>query len=141
MKSFFLTLLLAASGLSPLRAQQAPVQFAAASYTHADTARVVHQIFKSHRLGSAIWTATGLLVGVQVLRVSNGIGDSQPGAQRGGITTAGVALGGVIPIGIGVGKLARFTRGSEKEVLRNFDQGKPLPPYVLSRLRTRYFAQ
>jgi hypothetical protein len=140
MKTFLLCLLLTSS-LLPLHAQQTPVPSQPQGYTHADTARVVHTIFRSHRIGSALWTATGVFVGVQFLRTLASISRNQPGAEVGGIGTLGVTLVGVIPIGIGIGKLARFGSVRETEVLRAFDLGKPLPPDVLSRLRPRYFEE
>ncbi|AWM34319.1 hypothetical protein [Hymenobacter nivis] len=125
-------LLLAAAlllGLCPAHAQTGPAPGPpAVSATHADSLAVLHRVFHRGRLGGRI--GTFVLAGATTLSVVSVA--NRPGDQK--KFTTGVQFA-VIPYYAGlmvidVVRWARFSQRREASIVRQFEEGQPLPPYV-----------
>ncbi|GAA3951937.1 hypothetical protein [Hymenobacter algoricola] len=144
-KILFLVLVLGASSSSD--AQQRTSAVASASSTpaltasRADTVQAIHHIFSKHRTGGWIWTAIGSAFALRITSVaanSNATADGFSSTTAG--TLVGVGLFGGVPAGIGIGKLTRFSKTKEEQVVVLYEKSKILPPYVVQRLKPKYFS-
>jgi uncharacterized protein YcfJ len=99
-----------------------------------DTVAAVQRLFSARRTGGIIWSVIGAAFTGRILGAS--IGD---GFNNAGSTVVGIAVFGGIPGGIGIGKLSRFSRATEEAVVTNYQQRHQLPPYVLKRLKRKFF--
>jgi hypothetical protein len=98
--------------------------------TRADTARAIHELFRSRRGGGTGWLALG----------TAGILASTLPAQQStsaGVWTPGVVAGSAFLL-IGLNKRIQFRPGRERQVLRELAATGHLPPNVARRLRGNY---
>jgi hypothetical protein len=118
---------LPAAAVAPL-ATQMPGTYA--PLTRADTARAVHELFKSRRGGGAGWLAlgtAGMLASILPAQQSTSAGVWTPGV------VAGTAL-----VGIGLNKSIQFWWSREKRVLRDLAATGHLPSSVSRRLKGNF---
>jgi hypothetical protein len=108
---------------------------AVASTAAPDSALAVGNLFRQRRTGGWIWTAIG---GISTIRTAVASSHPDVGGNAGGKVLGVVALGG-IPVGVGISKLARFSYAREEEILKNYQEGKPLPRYIRRRLKPKHF--
>ena len=102
----------------------------ASNLTRADTARAVHELFRSRRGGGAGWLALG----------TAGILASTLPAQQttsAGVWTPGVVAGSAFLL-IGLNKRIQFRPGRERRVLRELAATGHLPASVAQRLRGNF---
>ncbi|NVO31345.1 hypothetical protein [Hymenobacter lapidiphilus] len=102
-----------------------------------DSVQAVRNLFKQRRTGGAVFTALGIGAAGAIVRGASS-GDS--GGNAGGAIVSALALGG-IPIGIGIGKLVRFSKTREDEIVAAYNASKPIPRDIRRRLKARHFAQ
>lgn len=98
--------------------------------TRADTARAVHELFRSRRGGSIGWFAlgtAGMLASILPAQQSTSAGVWTPGV------VAGSAL-----VGIGLNKGIQFRRGRERRVLRELAATGHLPVSISRRLKGNF---
>ncbi|WP_187632061.1 hypothetical protein [Hymenobacter lutimineralis] len=107
--------------------------------THADTVQALHHLFAKHRTGGWIWTTIGGLFAVRIATVAAASSSSGSLSSNTGGTIVGIGLFGGVPAGIGIGKLARFSKANEEQTVVLYDKAGILPPYVRTRLRKKYF--
>ena len=116
---------------APARAQQAATAGAAVpTLTRQDTARAVHELFKSRRGGGFGWLAFG----------GAGMAASIIPAQQAtsaGVWTPGVVIGSALAL-LGTKKLLQFGWGRERRVLRGLQTTGHLPADVQRRLRGNF---
>ena len=87
------------------------------------------RLFRRRRVGGIVWIAIGSALFTRILVSSIARSSDQ--------VLTGVAAGlfvGAIPLGIGAGKLNRFSRQRENQALGAYDNGGAFPPYVEKRL-------
>ena len=121
------TLPVAAPAPAPTAAAAPPI---AGSLTRADTARAVHELFKSRRGGGFGWLAFG----------GAGMAASIIPAQQStsaGVWTPGVVIGSTLAL-LGTKKVIQFGWGRERSVLRDLAATGHLPADVRRRLRGNY---
>lgn len=104
--------------------------------TRQDTAAAVHELFVSRRTGGAIFTAfggvfTGLL-GASIAQVS----DPGSGDIIGAASSIGVM--GLMPLGVGISKLKRYSRAQEQQVLTDYALTGKLAQRYKRRLRGNF---
>lgn len=95
-----------------------------------DSAFAVHQLFKKHRHSAegALGTGAASIVGM----VSS--------STKGEYDLVGVnALVTVISTVVGLRQAFRYSSEREHVIVRQYEQGWPLPPEVRRRLRAKYF--
>ncbi|SFQ58273.1 hypothetical protein [Hymenobacter arizonensis] len=131
-KLYFLLLLLCFLITIPAHAQQPAATGEAATpvLTRLDTARAVHELFKSRRGGGFGWLAFG---GV-------GMAASIIPAQQAtsaGVWTPGVVIGSGLAL-LGTKKVIQFGWGREQRVLRDLAATGHLPADVVRRLRDNF---
>lgn len=100
------------------------------SLTRADTARAVHELFRSRRGGGFGWLAlgtAGLLASILPAQQSTSAGVWTPGV------VAGSAL-----VGIGLNKRMQFRRSRERAILRELAATGHLPASVSRRLKGNF---
>ncbi len=85
------------------------------------------QLFKRRRSGGGIWVVGGGLALIRILASA-----ASSSASAGG-TAISVLVGG-IPVGIGIGKLTRFSSAREEAVLAEYSRTDQLPYYVEKRI-------
>lgn len=136
-RAAFLTLSALALTTAAARAQDAPVLPAVPQPAPdptlvkpaTDTVQAVHTLFRKRRNGGTAYTSVGGLVlatGVLAGPFSLGAGES-------------VAIS--VPfLAVGLGKLLRFGPKKEAELIKQYQQGKPLPARIRKRLQPSYFA-
>ncbi|GAA3951994.1 hypothetical protein GCM10022406_37240 [Hymenobacter algoricola] len=149
-KYLLIILLLLPTGLgAQAQPAAAPVAAPAGSVApslKADSAAALHRLFAKRRTGGVIYTVAGTVFAIRVVAssasrttVSTGGGpitiDNSP---SGGAIATGVGIGLLLD-GIGVGKLARFTKAKEAVIVKDYDQGKPLPKAIRRRLKAKHF--
>jgi hypothetical protein len=106
---------------SLLHAQTAPA---------GDSAYAVHQLFRKHRHGAegALGSGAASIVG---MATSSAQGDR---------TMVGVnALATVVATVVGLRQAFRYGTAREQLIVRQYEQGWPLPPEVRRRLKAKYF--
>ncbi|MCC2547592.1 hypothetical protein LJY25_14135 [Hymenobacter sp. BT175] len=133
-----LCVILLAAGAAPVAAQTLPtvpnppaaVAEPLPTLTRADTARAVHELFRSRRGGGAGWLALGT-VGI--------LASTLPALQTtsAGVWSPGVVAGSAFTL-IGLNKRIQFRRGREKQVLRELAATGHLPASVSRRLRGNF---
>jgi hypothetical protein len=128
-----LSLLLAslASGAQTLPAAPATSSaLAVASLTRADTARAVHELFRSRRGGGVGWLAFGT-AGI--------LASTLPALQTtsAGVWTPGVVSGSAFML-LGVKKRIQFRPGRERQLMRNLAATGHVPADVRRRLRGNF---
>lgn len=106
-----------------------------------DTVQAMQHLFQKHRTGGWIWTAVGGAFALRVASVAAGSSATDGFASTAGGTVVGVGLFGGVPAGIGIGKLARFSKAKEEQTIQLYQKSGILPPYVTKRLKPKYFAQ
>ncbi|MDU0372888.1 hypothetical protein ACFPAF_20990 [Hymenobacter endophyticus] len=110
--------------------QPLPVAPTEITLTRADTARAVHELFKSRRGGAAAWLGLGIA----------GLAASILPAQQS--TSAGVWTPGVVAgtafVGIGLNKSIGFWWSKERMVMRNLAATGHLPPNIRRRLKGEF---
>ncbi|OON66873.1 hypothetical protein [Hymenobacter sp. CRA2] len=94
-----------------------------------DSVQAVHTLFRKRRNGGTVFTAIGGLVGLQ--SILDGPFD---------VSRAGSAAVAVPFLGYGISKLVRFGSKKEEAIIKQYQQGKPLPAAIRKRLRPEYFA-
>jgi hypothetical protein len=87
------------------------------------------RLFRRRRIGGLLWTIIGGSTFIRTLAT----GVTSPDDQVGG-AIVGAFIGGGIPIGIGLGKLSRFSRERENQALGAYDNAGTFPHYVEKRL-------
>ncbi|WP_019947446.1 hypothetical protein [Hymenobacter aerophilus] len=102
-----------------------------------DSTQAVQNLFAQRRTGGAIFTAIGVGATGAIVRGASS-GDS--GGNAGGAIVSALALGGV-PFGIGIGKLVRFSKTREAEIVAAYSAGKPIPRDIRRRLKSSHFAK
>lgn len=108
----------------------APVRAQYQIISRQDTARVVHELFKSRRGGGFAWLAFG----------GAGMAASILPAQQStsaGIWMPGVVIGSTLAL-LGTKKVIQFGWGRERRVLRNLAATGHLPPDILHRLHDNF---
>lgn len=110
-----------------------------ATFSRSDTVRAVQHIFSKHRTGGWIWTAVGGALALRIAYVDATTNSSAGLASTTGGTIVGIGLFGGLPVGIGVGKLTRFSNVKEEQVVTFYEKSGILPPYVRKRLKTKHF--
>ncbi|WP_201987171.1 hypothetical protein [Hymenobacter rubidus] len=91
-------------------------------------------MFSKHRTGGVVWAVIGAAFTGRIA------GASASSSGNAGGTAVGIAVFGGVPLGIGIGKLARFGGAREKAVVSEYEAGKALPHYVQRRLKkVEYF--
>ncbi|MGI4886651.1 MAG: hypothetical protein ACRYFR_16980 [Janthinobacterium lividum] len=138
-------LLLAAAlllGFYPAHAQTSPAlggpAAAVASTTHADSLAVLHRVFhRDRRYGRG---GTFLLAGTTTLGIVNVANrpSDQSNFRTGVQSFSFAAYGGLMVVDIV--QWARFSKRREALMTRQFEAGRPLPPYVQQRFK-RIFAR
>ncbi|MCA8832743.1 hypothetical protein [Hymenobacter pini] len=106
---------------------QAPSE---ATLTRADTARAVHELYKSRRGGAAAWLGLGtasLLASILPAQQSTSAGVWTPGV------VAGTAF-----VGIGLNKSIGFWWSKERKVMRELAATGHLPPNITRRLKGNF---
>ena len=103
----------------------------------ADSSQAVRSLFQQRRTGGGIFTAVGIGATGAIVRGASS-GDS--GGNAGGAVVSALVLGG-LPAGIGVGKLVRFSKTREEEIVAAYAAGKPIPAAIRRRLKSKHFAQ
>lgn len=94
----------------------------------ADSTQAVQRLFKSRRTGSTILGFPGgYMLGYGLVSTARGV-DGAP-------TT--LAIGAVLS-GISISKGARFNKVKEAEIIRAYQDGKPLPAYVRNRIKKKH---
>lgn len=107
-----------------------------------DTVRAVHLLFQDWRTGGLTFTLIGLpLTGIfSVLSVgyspSTGTTTTQSNKTE---TLLEGAFFGALPLGVGISKLARFSKAKETALILSYQQGHPLPFAIRERLTKKYF--
>ncbi|MCR5887308.1 hypothetical protein LRS06_05840 [Hymenobacter sp. J193] len=104
-----------------------PAYLTESRLSRADTARAVHELFRSRRSGGFIWPivgTVGMLAAILPAQQSTSAGVWTPGV-----------VGGAALVGVGVGKSVRFKRKNETAVMRELALTGHLPAYVSRRLR------
>ena len=98
--------------------------------TRADTARAVHELFKSRRGGAASWLGLG---------TASMLASILPAQQStsAGVWTPGVVAGTVF-LGIGLNKSVQFWWSQEQRVLRALATTGHLPPNIRRRLKGNF---
>jgi hypothetical protein len=94
-----------------------------------DSVQAVRTLFRKRRNGGTVYTSAGGLV---LLR---GILSGPYALGLGASAVVSAPL-----LGVGISKLVRFGSKRENEVIKQYQQGKPLPPAIRRRLRPEYFA-
>ncbi len=98
--------------------------------------QAIHQLFSKHRTGGWLWTGVGAAFATRIL-----VSSASEGFSNAGGTFVGTALLGGIPAGIGIGKLSRFSEGTEEQVVAMYQKSKLLPSNIKRRLKMKHFAQ
>ena len=101
----------------------------------ADSALAVRNLFQKRRTGGAVFTTIGTGFSLAILR---GLASGSTGGNAAG-GVASIAVLGLLPAGVGVGKLTRFSKVREEEIVTAYGQGKPLPSTIRRRLKAGYF--
>lgn len=129
-----LLLLLAALciGTTASQAQALPALAPApqATLTRADTARAVHELFKSRRGGAAAW------LGLGAASLAASILPAQQSTSA-GVWTPGVVAGTAF-VGIGLNKSIGFWWSKERKVMRELAATGHLPPAITRRLKGNF---
>jgi hypothetical protein len=115
---------------APAPATAAPAFSPPGSLTRADTARAIHELFRSRRGGGIGWFALGT-VGI--------LASTLPAQQTtsAGVWTPGVVAGSAFVL-IGLNKRIQFRRGRERRVLRELAATGHLPASVARRLHGNF---
>ncbi|QIL77016.1 hypothetical protein [Hymenobacter sp. HDW8] len=93
-----------------------------------DTLQAVQKLFRSRRTGGAILGFPGgYMLGYGLVSTARGI-DGAP---------ATLAIGAVLS-GISLSKSARFSKLKEAEIISAYQNGKPLPAYVRTRIKSKH---
>ncbi len=93
-----------------------------------DTVAAVKKLFAQRRRGG--WFYTSRITGFSILPAIALLAlDSNP---------IGIGLIGA-SIGVGVGKLIRFSSKKENAIISAYQQGKPLPQPIRRRLKSKFF--
>lgn len=101
---------------------------ATSSYDGTDTVAAVRNLYARRRTGG--WRYINILSGATILpAVALLLLDSNP---------AGLGVVGT-SIGVGIGKLVRFSSKKEEAVVNAYQQGQPLPHSIRKRLRKKHF--
>jgi hypothetical protein len=115
-------------------AQTAPAANSAttftASLTRADTARAIHELFRSRRGGGVGWLAFG---------TASILASTLPAQQTtsAGVWTPGVVAGSAFML-IGLNKRIQFRPGRERQIMRNLAATGRVPANVTRRLRGNF---
>ena len=98
--------------------------------TRADTARAIHELFRSRRGGGVGWLALG---------TASILASTLPAQQTtsAGVWTPGVVAGSAFVL-IGLNKRIQFRRGRERRILRELAASGHLPASVARRLRGNF---
>ncbi|KAA9332022.1 hypothetical protein F0P96_11050 [Hymenobacter busanensis] len=121
---------------SPAHAQRRSVRAADALLTRPDTAAAVHELFASRRTGGGLFTAFGgVFTGLLTASIAQ-VPDPGSGDKIGAAASIGVM--GLMPLGVGIGKLTRYSKKREQQVLTEYAQGGRLAHKYRRRLRGNF---
>lgn len=103
-----------------------------------DSIRAVKRLFSSRRTGAQL--GVGFAAATIVTPVIIGEATDTPRRAVKSDTHAAAGLVVSLPLwGIALWKWHRFSSSQEQQVLRRYEAGQPLPPYVRRRLHARFF--
>ncbi|HEX8351050.1 MAG TPA: hypothetical protein VF598_13890 [Hymenobacter sp.] len=135
LRVFFVLLIM---GLATASQAQVSTSAPDKNFTHQDSVQAIQRLYHTQRLGGVLYAIVG--TGITALWISTLNDESTDGnssAQSLLSSVAGGAGGGMLAGGI-IGNI-QFNRKHERQVLTDFQAGKPLPDHVWRALVPKYF--
>ncbi|GAB4016553.1 hypothetical protein [Spirosoma koreense] len=117
---------------------------AQSAYSKPDTIQAIHRLFGAKRTASRTYLGIGLsasLVGAGTAFLATTLVSTiRSGAEKNTVVPTLIAGAGIglVPAGIGLVRRIRYSRKREREILRQYEAGEPLPRWILRRLTPRF---